>query len=122
MPSSNHDELIEKLEDSRSSINSALRSLDAAGEPVELDQACQGRVSRIDAISQQQMAKAGRTHLSIQLQRIAAALERHQAGRYGVCSRCEMDIGLRRLTADPATPFCMECAEELVEAKHRDQR
>lgn len=122
MSTSRHSELIEKLENTRSKIRFVLSNIDEAGKPVELDQTSQGRVSRIDAITQQQMAKAGRTHLDIQLRRIAAALERHEAGRYGVCCRCELDIGLSRLTADPATPFCLECMQEVMSEKERDGR
>jgi DnaK suppressor protein len=116
------DELVTKLASSRADIHGALVLLDEGRKPVALDQTTQGRVSRIDAITQQQMAKAGRTHLQLQLERIRAALERHEAGRYGLCCRCELDIGLERLTADPATPFCLECVEELAENREREQR
>jgi DnaK suppressor protein len=116
------DELVAKLVSSRAEIQDALVYLDEVGRPVALDQTTQGRVSRIDAITQQQMAKAGRTHLQTQLERIRAALERHEAGRYGLCCRCELDIGFERLTADPATPFCLECVAELAENREREER
>lgn len=114
--------LINKLRSSRADIHGALVYLDEADKPVALDQTTQGRVSRIDAITQQQMARAGRTHLQMQLERIRAALERHEAGRFGYCCRCDFDIDLDRLSADPATPFCLDCVEELAENKAREER
>lgn len=115
------DEFFSMLVEEQRNIRIALVSLEGTSQPVELDQTAQGRVSRIDAISQQHMAKAGSTRLTIQLERIRAALERHAAGTYGLCCRCELEIGHGRLMADPAAPFCMECTEELAEAKQRDQ-
>jgi DnaK suppressor protein len=116
------DELVARLVSSRAQIQDALVDLAEGGRPVALDQTAQGRVSRIDAITQQQMAKAGRTHLQTQLERIRAALERHDAGRYGLCCRCELEVDPERLTADPATPFCLECVEELAESREREER
>lgn len=114
--------LVDKLRTSRDDIRGALVYLDEADKPVALDQSTQGRVSRIDAITQQQMAKAGRTHLQMQLERIRAALERHESGRYGLCCRCELDIDMDRLSADPATPFCLDCIDELAENRLREER
>ncbi|MBW3549329.1 MAG: TraR/DksA C4-type zinc finger protein [Proteobacteria bacterium] len=116
------DEFFSMLVQEQRDIRITLASLADSGQPVVLDQAAQGRVSRIDAISQQHMAKAGSTRLSIQLDRIQAALERYAAGRYGVCCRCELEIEHGRLMADPATPFCLECSQELAEAKQLDMR
>jgi DnaK suppressor protein len=103
-------------------IRITLAGLEDAGQPVALDQTTQGRVSRIDAISQQHMAKAGSSRLMIQLDRIKAALDRYESGRYGICCRCELEIGHGRLMADPAAPFCLECTEELAEAKQHNMR
>ncbi|WP_287596848.1 TraR/DksA C4-type zinc finger protein [Thermomonas sp.] len=116
------DEFFSMLVEEQRDIRIALAHLERSGKPVALDQNAQGRVSRIDAISQQHMAKAGGTRLTIQLERIKAALERYSAGRYGICCRCELEIDHGRLMADPAAPFCMECTEELAEAKQHDMR
>jgi DnaK suppressor protein len=110
----------ESLREQQATLRIVLSELEVAGKPVALDQALQGRISRIDAITRQEMAKAGRSHMMVQLDRIKAALERHSAGRYGLCCRCEMDIAAARLTADPATPFCVDCADEIA-ADNRQQ-
>ena len=45
-----------------------------------------------------------------QLAAADAALERVQAGRYGVCARCGQPIGDDRLAARPAALTCVRCA------------
>jgi RNA polymerase-binding transcription factor DksA len=41
---------------------------------------------------------------------IAIALERADAGAFGLCDACGGDIDPLRLEALPATPFCVGCA------------
>jgi len=41
---------------------------------------------------------------------IDAALDRLEAGHYGVCARCGQPIGADRLAARPAAPTCIHCA------------
>lgn len=110
------------LQDERRELEAALLALQDSGQPVELDQTTQGRLSRIDAMAQQSMAKAGASRLTSQLQRIEAALDRHVSGKYGLCCRCGIEIENGRLVADPAAPFCMECIEELAEARQDELR
>jgi RNA polymerase-binding transcription factor len=45
-----------------------------------------------------------------QLAAIDAALDRLEAGRYGVCQRCGQPIGADRLAARPAALTCIGCA------------
>lgn len=113
------EELVAKLRQRRTSTLEAIASFESSTRPVELDQTTQGRLSRIDAISQQQMARAGRTHLTIDIARIDAALDRVDKGTFGLCGRCELDIEPARLKADPSLPFCIECLEEVQEERKR---
>jgi len=46
-----------------------------------------------------------------ELRAIKAALDRMEAGTYGVCVKCDNDISMERLTVLPHTPFCKECAQ-----------
>lgn len=41
---------------------------------------------------------------------VAAALERMDAGLYGICERCQAMISIARLEAVPQTRFCVSCA------------
>ena len=63
---------------------------------VELDTAI-GRLSRMDAMQNQQMALELRRRQEQQLQRIANALKRMNQNRYGLCGRCKQPIAEERL-------------------------
>ena len=43
--------------------------------------------------------------------RVEDALERLQAGAYGVCTHCSEPIGTPRLKAVPAARYCIDCQE-----------
>jgi len=77
---------------------------------VALDQQSVGRLSRMDALQQQAMAKATQTRRGQQLSRIDAAFARIQDGEYGYCTNCGDDIPLKRLELDPTVPTCISCA------------
>jgi len=86
-------------------------SQDAAGT-VELDQTRQGRLSRMDAMQQQEMAAETHRRRTMDLKRIAAALERMESGDYGGCVTCGKEIAPGRLEIDPAATQCVRCAEQ----------
>ncbi len=48
-------------------------------------------------------------HERRQLEKIAFALSRMEAGEYGYCDNCGIEIGLKRLETRPATIWCLEC-------------
>lgn len=77
---------------------------------VELDQTRTGRLSRMDALQGQAMARASAARADERAQRLAAALRRLEEGEYGYCVRCDEAIGARRLDADPASLICIDCA------------
>ena len=97
--------LMEKQRDLRAQFSSS----DPSTKPVKLDQQSVGRVSRIDAIQQQQMALANQQQTRQLLKHVELALQRIEAGEYGVCVRCEEPIALARLQAQPAATLCIEC-------------
>lgn len=80
-------------------------------QPVELDQARVGRLSRMDAMQAQAMAQEAGRRRQRQLEAIGGALRRIDAGDYGSCFACGEEIDLRRLHADPTTTRCIRCAE-----------
>ena len=85
---------------------------DEAAETVELDQTKVGRLSRMDALQSQAMAKATNQRRDLELRRITAALRRLDEGEYGYCLECDEPITPQRLQADPAAPLCIQCAEK----------
>ena len=78
---------------------------------VTLDQARIGRLSRIDALQAQQMAKETERRRQLKLQRIDGALRRLDTGEYGYCLGCDEEIAVARLEVDPASTHCIKCAD-----------
>lgn len=101
----------EKLLSVRQAELVALRSASIeARAPVALDQQSVGRVSRVDALQQQAMAKAQEQHRATELVRIEQALRRIDEGEFGFCADCGEDIAVKRLEVDPSARLCISCA------------
>lgn len=83
---------------------------DDSAAVVQLDQSKVGRLSRMDALQAQAMAKASGERRAVQLREIEAALRRIDDGSYGECERCAEPINPRRLDADPTARLCIGCA------------
>jgi len=79
-------------------------------EAVALDQQSVGRLSRIDAMQAQAMAKANERQRRVELSRIDSALRRIDEDEYGYCQKCGEEIAEKRLAVDPAASFCVDCA------------
>ena len=77
---------------------------------VTLDQQSVGRLSRMDALQQQAMAKATGSRRAQQRVKIAAALARMDEGEFGFCVECGEDIAVKRLELDPTVATCVNCA------------
>jgi len=94
----------------RQELESLLSISKSASDTVELDQPI-GRLSRIDAIQQQKMAKANRQNHIIRLQQVNASLSAIEEGCYGECRSCEEPIIIGRLEARPEAALCLSCQE-----------
>jgi DnaK suppressor protein len=46
------------------------------------------------------------------LRNVRLALDRLEAGSFGVCAECEEEISPKRLIAVPWAPFCLQCQEQ----------
>ncbi len=103
------DALTADLHALRDELTTSIADAAAAAKPVTLDQQAMGRVSRIDAIQQQQMAVASRERARTRLLLVKQALSGVADGRYGECRKCEEPIGFRRLKARPESPICLRC-------------
>ncbi len=91
-----------------------LQNQDKLGEEgqrtVTLDQQSVGRLSRMDAMQQQAMAKATQTRRNQMKIRIKNTLARMDEGEFGYCAECGEDIPIKRLELDPTVPTCVSCA------------
>ncbi len=92
-------ELLEESESSRESRDTVM-----------LDQTSVGRLSRMDALQGQAMAKAEEERRQLALKRITAALTRIEKGEYGECIDCGEWIARQRIAWDPLVLKCIDCA------------
>ncbi len=100
-----HSLLLEQL----SELEKSLTATTEGAKAVDLDEPI-GRLSRMEAMQQQQMAKANRDRARSQLQLTRAAIQAIENDEdYGYCRQCEEPIGYRRLKARPESPVCLGC-------------
>ena len=85
-----------------------LEDLKESSRPVDLNDPI-GRLSRMDAIQQQQMSLESKNRAVLTLKQIEAALRRITDDSYGICLKCEEEISEKRLKARPESPFCSGC-------------
>ena len=85
-----------------------LEGLKESSRPVDLNDPI-GRLSRMDAIQQQQMSLESKNRALLTLKQIEAALNRVKDDCYGICLKCEEEIPEKRLKARPESPFCSGC-------------
>ncbi len=103
------EQLQKSLAIKKQELEAQLKSVDLDTKPVTLDQQSVGRVSRIDAIQQQQMALANQQQSTLLLQRIELAMRRIDSAEYGYCLQCDEPIAFARLQAQAFAGLCLEC-------------
>ncbi|MBI5481856.1 MAG: TraR/DksA C4-type zinc finger protein [Deltaproteobacteria bacterium] len=96
------------LELAEARVDAGLSASTQEAKPVDLELAI-GRLSRVDAMQHQQMARARRDRVAAQLEQIRSALRRFDAGAYGACISCGEPIGYARLVARPEALKCQAC-------------
>ena len=97
----------ERLETLRVEVNDYLDSSKDASEAVQLDTSI-GRLSRMDAMQDQQMALELRRRKENQLLRIQSAMDRINQGSYGLCLSCKQAIAEERLELSPDAVICVK--------------
>ena len=104
-------ELEQDLTDLRSELRHILEVSEEGTRPVDLDEPI-GRLSRMDAMQQQSMARANRQTADVRLKQVKAALKRFAHEEYGYCLECEEPIGYTRLKVRPEAPLCINCQRQ----------
>jgi len=99
----------ERLQQLAGEINADLAANKDDAGIVELDTSI-GRLSRMDAMQNQQMALELRRRRENQLLRIDNAFKRMDQGRYGKCGKCGKLIDEARLEIFPDVVTCVACA------------
>lgn len=103
-------EMKRKLLQMRELLHSTATARDESAQVVELDQAKVGRLSRVDALQSQELAKAAVVRSEVALMQIRAALVRIEKDEFGICQACDQAIALGRLQVDPTALLCITCA------------
>lgn len=106
------DEMRGRLLERREALTRLADTASDATATVELDQTRIGRLSRMDAMQSQAMARELVRRNRRERTAIDGALERIANGEYGICRGCEEEIPEGRLRANPSTPLCVGCAED----------
>lgn len=110
-PELDADAVREKLLQLREALKAESEDSESARDTVVLDQTSVGRLSRMDALQGQAMAKAEEERRQLKLKRIVGALQRLDNQEFGECIECGEWIGAKRLNGDPLVLKCIDCAE-----------
>ena len=105
----------QRLLETRAELDSTAQTAKDSSQIVELDQTRVGRLSRMDALQGQAMAKQSELRRKQQLTEITAALRRIEAGDYGDCQQCGEPIAEKRLQFAPCASLCIKCASQAEE-------
>ena len=102
-------QLGELLQQTQQDLRQQLQIGKQATDVVPLDQTLVGRVSRMDAMQQQNMAVSTRQKAEMKLRKIDLALKALHSGEYGYCRKCDEVIAFERLLAQPESTLCIQC-------------
>lgn len=94
----------------REELQAESASSESSRETVTLDQTSVGRLSRMDAMQGQAMAKAEEERRQRRLKLISAALMRIDNQEFGECIECGEWISAKRVEWDPLVLKCIDCA------------
>ncbi len=99
----------DRLKNLQDEIRNSLDNSSGDTDVVEIDTAI-GRLSRMDAMQNQQLALELKRRKEQRLQRIGHALKNLEKGSYGVCGKCKQSIDENRLEVQPDAVMCIRCA------------
>ena len=102
-------DLEERLQEEIENLRREMESSAAEREAVSPDKAI-GRLSRLDAMQMQEVAKDAQRRREERLHLLEAAQDRMDDGEYGRCEICQEDIPFPRLEAQPEATRCGPCA------------
>jgi len=109
MEKSEKDKYFRLLQDSLSEVEGYLKSSEDAAAAVSPDKGL-GRLSRMEAMQDQQLVMEMRRRKKRQLAEIKSALSRLEMDNFGVCIFCGAEISSERLDVTPETQTCIRCS------------
>lgn len=81
---------------------------------VELDQQSVGRLSRMDAMQHQAMAKAQEARRQTEIEGLRKALANLDGEDFGYCADCGDEISIERLIQNPRLVLCAACIRDMA--------
>jgi DnaK suppressor protein len=97
------------LEEALDEVGKYLESSEDAAAAVAPDKGL-GRLSRMEAMQDQQLVMEMRRRKKRQLVEIKLAISRLEMGNYGTCVFCGKEISPERLEVAPEVQTCMSCS------------
>lgn len=97
------------LEDALLEVEEYLKSSEEAAAAVAPDKSL-GRLSRMEAMQDQQLVMEMRRRKKRQLAEIKSAFSRLENGDYGICIFCGAEISCERLEVYPEAHSCIHCS------------
>ncbi|OVE73427.1 hypothetical protein BVX93_01590 [bacterium B13(2017)] len=112
--------LEKKLHDLKRELEILLDVSRMNAKPVDLEEPI-GRISRMDAMQDQSLAKSNKESLILKSKQVKASLNDISNNCYGICRLCKNPIGFNRLNAKPEAPFCIHC-QNRIESKNKKSK
>ncbi|MAH25598.1 MAG: hypothetical protein CMI19_01380 [Opitutae bacterium] len=106
---SDQNKYLKCLEEALYEVEKYLESSEDAAAAVEPDKGL-GRLSRMEAMQDQQLVMEMRRRKKRQLAEIKVAISRIEMGTYGKCIFCSRDIAPERLEVAPEVQTCIICS------------
>ncbi|MCK5674896.1 MAG: TraR/DksA C4-type zinc finger protein [Spirochaetales bacterium] len=97
------------LNNTLSELYESIKYLKEASKPIEPSCAL-GRLTRMEAIGEKGVNEAILFKSKARLIRLENAMNRIDAGTYGICVKCKKEIPDGRLEAVPEALICVNCA------------
>lgn len=76
-------------------------------------------IDRVQRAAEREMAIRQIESESSRLQSLKSSLEQIEQGSYGICQRCDEEIGLKRLKAVPWAAYCIKC-QDIADREKRE--
>lgn len=106
------DQLIDlevRIQEEMDRLRAEMEGSSTEREAVSPDKAI-GRLSRLDSMQMQEVAKDAQRRREERLHLLEAAMDRMDEGDYGHCQVCREEIPFERLNAQPEAIRCGPCA------------
>ena len=103
--------MIELIRSQIAELEETIEQLKESAKPVSPDNAI-GRLSRMEAMSEQNIKMANLKQAQARLVGLKGALKRVDTEDFGLCQECEEPIAEKRLKIFPETLLCTVCMEK----------